>query len=100
MGSTAAVLALSALGHAVRLQTYQLLAQSGDEAMSWGDIARRIGTPPNTMSANLAILQRAGLITSERRGKQILYRADPEVAESLAAFLAAKGAADISGSML
>jgi DNA-binding transcriptional ArsR family regulator len=35
-------------------------------------------TPQNTMSTHLGILARAGLLTSERQSRSIIYRANPE----------------------
>ena len=40
-----------------------------------------------TMSAHLAILSRAGLITSVKTGRQIIYNAEPAAVRDLALFL-------------
>lgn len=40
-----------------------------------GEVARELGIPHNTMSAHLAILARAGLVSSRRRSRQIIYQA-------------------------
>ena len=43
--------------------------------------------PASTLSSHLAILHRAGLVTSERRGRIILYSADLDGARALIEFL-------------
>ncbi len=41
--------------------------------MSAGDISETLGLRQNTLSANLSILARSGLIRSEREGRNILF---------------------------
>ena len=68
--------ALSALSQETRLDAFRLLVRAGAEGMSAGDIADSLNVRQNTMSTNLAILTRAGLLKSERRGRSVLYFAD------------------------
>ncbi len=44
--------------------------------MAAGELAKAIGVPANTMSVHLGILSNAGLVTSERQSRSIIYRAD------------------------
>lgn len=74
MDDISAIEGLSALAQASRLAVFRLLVRAGPEGLMAGEIAREIGTPQNTMSAHLAILSRAGLITAERAGRAIVYR--------------------------
>lgn len=55
--------------------------------MSAGHISDTLGVRQNTMSTNLAILARAGLIRSERDGRSIRYFADMDGMRGLLAFL-------------
>ena len=82
-----AIEGLGALAHAGRLAVFRLLVQAGAEGMPAGDIARRLDTPANTMSAQLAILTRAGLIGSRREGRSIVYAADYGRVGALLGFL-------------
>ncbi|MES2033343.1 MAG: helix-turn-helix transcriptional regulator, partial [Pseudomonadota bacterium] len=50
-------------------------------------IAEATGSLSNTLSANLAILNQAGLVRSRRDGRQIIYTADYEAMSGLLAFL-------------
>jgi len=82
-----ALLILSALGQETRLKAFRLLSVAGDEGIGAGGLARHLGTPHNTLSTHLAILSRAGLIASERSGRNITYRIVPESLSNLLLFL-------------
>ena len=68
--------ALSALAQPSRLKAFRLLVEKEPEGIAAGELARIIGVPQNTMSTHLSILANAGLITSERLSRSIVYRAD------------------------
>lgn len=68
-----AVTRLSALAQESRLEVFRLLVRAGPEGLAAGDIARALGVPPNTLSAQLNILSNAGLIASRRDGRSIIY---------------------------
>jgi len=55
--------------------------------MSAGQISETLGVRQNTMSANLAILVRAGLIRNTREGRSIRYFAQMDGIRGLLAFL-------------
>ncbi len=76
--------AFSALAHSGRLAVFRWLVRAGPDGAAAGDIARAFNTPANTLSTQLAILSRAGLIRSHRTGRSIIYAADfARVAEVL-----------------
>lgn len=85
---TTAVEGLSALAHEGRLKVFRLLVTAGPTGMAAGEIARRLGTPPNTLSANLSLLTNAGLAQSRRDGRSIIYSARFDRMGELMAFLA------------
>ena len=66
--------ALSALAQPSRLKAFRLLVEKEPEGIAAGELARIIGVPQNTMSTHLSILANAGLITSERLSRSIVYR--------------------------
>ncbi len=72
----AAVAALSALGHGGRLAAFRRLVEAGPDGLAAGVLARQLGIAANTLSASLAILSHAGLVTSHRHGRSIVYAAD------------------------
>lgn len=87
METTSAVAALSALAHEGRLEIFRLLVKAGDPGMAAGEIARATGVLPNTLSSNLGILAGAGLVTSRRDGRSIIYNAAYGRMRDLLAFL-------------
>lgn len=82
-----AVSSLSALAHEGRLAVFRMLIQAGPEGLPAGEIARRLDTPPNTLSANLNILLNANLVDNRRDGRSIIYTARYEDMSRLLEFL-------------
>ena len=87
METTTAASALSALAHPGRLEVFRLLVRAGPEGMAAGEIARATGSLANTLSANLNVLAGAGLVSSRRDGRSIIYAAGYEAMRELLAFL-------------
>jgi DNA-binding transcriptional ArsR family regulator len=56
-------------------QRIMLLFARGAE-LSVGEVAEHAGIGQSTASEQLAILRRAGIVTSRREGKIVLYRSD------------------------
>ena len=83
-----AVEALGGLAQETRLAVFRKLMSVYPEPMASGDIAAACDVLHNTMSTHLAVLSRAGLITSERRSRSILYRIDIDGFRRLVGFLA------------
>ncbi|MFX0544700.1 ArsR/SmtB family transcription factor [Roseovarius sp. S1116L3] len=79
--------ALAALSQSTRLDVVRLLITAGKPGMSAGEISEALDVRQNTMSTNLAILARAGLIRNEREGRSIRYFADMEGMRGLLGFL-------------
>jgi DNA-binding transcriptional ArsR family regulator len=65
---------LKALASESRQQLLLLFADG--EAHTVGEIASLAGIGQSTASEQLAILRRAGLLSSSREGKKVCYRAD------------------------
>ncbi len=53
-----------------------LAADTADLGVCVGLIQRKAGTSASTISAHLAVLQRAGFLTATRRGQWTYYRRD------------------------
>lgn len=82
-----AISALGALAHEGRLDIFRLLVCAGADGMAAGEIARTTAAAASTQSANLSILSRAGLITSRRDGRSIIYSAAYDQMRDLLGFL-------------
>lgn len=88
----AAISIMGALAQPTRLKVLTILARAREEGMTSGDLAKRTGAAANTMSAHLAVLSRAGVVTSEKDGKHSVYRAVPATIDDLVEHLLALGA--------
>lgn len=87
MDKKAALEALGALSQETRLDVFRLLVQAGPDGLPAGEIALRMNVRQNTMSTNLGILARAGLIRKLRRGRSIHYSADYAAMQGLLGYL-------------
>lgn len=79
--------ALAALGHEARLDVYRLLVRAGDEGLIVGDIAAHTGLPLSTLAHHLRTLVAANLVLQERRGREVVSRADYAAMNAALAFL-------------
>jgi len=87
MDKSDALTAFAALSQPARLDAFRLLIKAAPDGLPAGQIASTLDQRQNTMSANLSILSQAGLITSTRQGRSILYRAHMPALRGLLAFL-------------
>jgi len=88
MNNGAALLALGALAHPTRLDAFRLLVQHEPEGLSTGQLVERSGLTQSTFSTHLAVLAKAGLVQSEKRGRHFIQRADIDALRGLMLFLA------------
>lgn len=87
MESDTAVKRLSAIANAPRLAVFRLLVKAGPEGMAAGGIARTLGVPANTLSAQLLVLSNAGLLSARREGRSIVYAIAFDAMRALLVFL-------------
>lgn len=87
METTDALEGFAALSQETRLAALRLLVRAEPEGLPAGEIARQLGVPHNSLSSHLAILARAGLATSTRRGRTIIYRANLAHMQAMIDFL-------------
>lgn len=69
------VRSLAALAQPIRLQVFRALVVRGASGLTPGAMAEGLGIPPNSLSFHLKELTHAGLVTPERAGRHIVYRA-------------------------
>jgi ArsR family transcriptional regulator len=67
--------ALAALAHDIRLQVFRALVVAGTEGITPGAMAEHLAVPAATLSFHLKELMNAGLVTQERQGRNLIYRA-------------------------
>ncbi|WP_077145628.1 helix-turn-helix transcriptional regulator [Sphingopyxis sp. KK2] len=88
MNNDAALLALAALAHPTRLDAFRLLVQHEPEGLSTGQLVEQSGLTQSTFSTHLAVLAKAGLVQSEKCGRQFIQRPDINALRGLMLFLA------------
>ncbi|MEV4626844.1 metalloregulator ArsR/SmtB family transcription factor [Micromonospora sp. NPDC049523] len=71
------------LGHPVRIRVLELL---GDGPMAVRDLLADVDIEASSLSQQLSVLRRAGIVTSRREGSAVIYAlAGPDVAELMRA---------------
>ncbi|NUA30530.1 ArsR/SmtB family transcription factor [Cupriavidus basilensis] len=84
-----AIRALAALAHGLRLQVFRLLVVAGPSGLTPGAMTEQIAVPGATLSFHLKELMNARLITQEREGRHLIYRAAFAHMNDLLGFLTA-----------
>ncbi|BDT66335.1 hypothetical protein os1_04940 [Comamonadaceae bacterium OS-1] len=73
---TAAVRSLLALAQVQRLRAFRALVVAGAEGLTPGAMAEQLGVAPSALSFHLKELAHAGMVSSEPRGRNLIYRAN------------------------
>ncbi|MFM0053155.1 ArsR/SmtB family transcription factor [Caballeronia grimmiae] len=81
------VRALAALAHELRLRVFRMLVVAGPTGLTPGAMAEQLDVPNATLSFHLKELMHAGLVTQERDGRSLIYRADYERMSGVLGFL-------------
>ncbi len=70
------VRALAALAQPQRLAAFRALVVAGPQGLTPGVMAAQLGVAPSGLSFHLKELAHAGLVSSEPRGRHLIYRAE------------------------
>jgi DNA-binding transcriptional ArsR family regulator len=73
----------------MRLQMFRLLVVAGKTGLTPGAITEALGVPATTLSFHLKELTHAGLVTQERDGRYLIYRAAFDQMNGLIGYLTA-----------
>lgn len=88
MNETSALAAFAALSQETRLRILRLLVTAGPDGMAAGALGQGIGGASSSrLSFHLAHLEHAGLVTSRRDGRFVIYAAAFPALSGLIAFL-------------
>lgn len=81
------VRSLAALAQPQRLRAFRALVVAGPEGLTPGAMAQQLDVAPSALSFHLKELTHAGLVTSEPRGRHLIYRASFGQVNALLAYL-------------
>jgi len=87
MNEISVIKALSALAQTNRLQIFRELVQKGTEGITPALISESLGIAANTLSFHLKELMLADLISQERSGRNLIYRAQYDRMNAVLSFL-------------
>lgn len=87
MESNEIVKSLAALAQPNRLQIFRALVVAGRVGAQPGGLAEGLGMPAATLSFHLKELLNAGLVSQQRSGRNLIYRADLARMNSLVTYL-------------
>ena len=87
LDESAAVKALAALAQAQRLRVFRALVVAGPDGLTPGVMAEQLAVAPSALSFHLKELLHSGLVSSEPRGRNLIYRADIGQMNALLAYL-------------
>ncbi|WP_208347920.1 ArsR/SmtB family transcription factor [Pseudaestuariivita rosea] len=79
--------ALAALGHDARLSIFRLLVKAGEDGLRIMDIGQHLNISPSTLAHHLSMLVDAGLVTQQKRGREVFNRIDYPAMHQLVDFL-------------
>jgi DNA-binding transcriptional ArsR family regulator len=87
MQETDVIRCLAALAQDVRLRTFRALVVAGPDGLTPTVLSEKLGVAPNALSFHLKELAHAQLVTQERQGRNLIYRAAFERMNGLLTYL-------------
>ena len=87
MNENQIVRSLTALAQEVRLRVFRALVVAGSAGLTPGILADQLEVAPNTLSFHLQELVHSGLISQERQGRNLIYRASFATMNELLSYL-------------
>ena len=89
MEEKAAIAALAALSQGMRLRIFRTLVAGGAQGFTPGALAATLDVPASTLSFHLKELMHADLVSQQRDGRSLIYRASIQRMNELLAYLTA-----------
>jgi DNA-binding transcriptional ArsR family regulator len=82
-----AIIMFDALSQETRLRAFRLLVRAGSDGLAAGVLSEKLGTPHNTMSFHLNHLSNAGIVSSRKQGRSVIYCANFDSTRDLIGFM-------------
>jgi len=87
MDERQALVSFGALSQETRLRLLRMLVVAGPEGLAAGVLAERAEVSASNVSFHLKEMERAGLVSTRRESRSIIYRAEFEALSGLIRFL-------------
>lgn len=81
------VRSLAALAQPVRLRVFRALVVAGPQGLTPGALTEALMVPATSLSFHLKELTHSGLVTQERQGRHLVYRAQFDRMQGLLSYL-------------
>ena len=81
------IIMFDALSQETRLGAFRLLVRAGADGLAAGVLSEKLGTPHNTMSFHLNHLSNAGIVSSRKQGRSVIYSANFDSTRDLIDFM-------------
>jgi len=82
-----AVIMFDALSQDTRLKAFRILVKAGLSGMAAGALREQLAIPHNTLSFHLSHLSNAGIVTSRKEGRSVIYSANFDDIQKLISFM-------------
>jgi ArsR family transcriptional regulator len=81
------VKSLAALAQPVRLRVFRALVVAGQQGLTPGSLSEQLSVPATALSFHLKELMNAALVSQEREGRHLIYRASFDHMNGLLGYL-------------
>lgn len=82
-----AITVFDTLSQETRLGAFRLLVQAGPNGLAAGALSEELGIPHNTLSFHLNHLSNAGVVSSRKEGRSVIYSANFDAMHELIGFM-------------
>ncbi len=87
MNEIDAIRSLAALAQEIRLRVFRALVVAGNSGLTPSHLSEQLNVASNTLSFHLKELTYAGLISQERQGRNLIYKASFATMDELLGYL-------------
>jgi len=87
LNETIAADILGALGNETRLKVFRLLVRAGHGGLNIGRIQDQLGTAPSTLAHHIQTLVHGGLVTQNKKGREVICSANFDTMNAVVAYL-------------
>lgn len=87
MDTQKSLIIFAALSQETRLRAFRLLVEAGHSGLPAGALSAALGTPHNTLSFHLNHLSHAGVVSSRKDGRSVIYSANFAAVQDLIGFM-------------